>query len=59
MMTWKGCRRKQLWPNLRYDPSIYLEGLRKTMENISQDSQSSRQDMNLSHPEYEAGVLTT
>jgi hypothetical protein len=30
MMNWKGYGRNWSWPNLRYYPSIYLEGLRKT-----------------------------
>jgi hypothetical protein len=29
MMNWKGYGRKQSWPNLRYFPNIFLEGLRK------------------------------
>jgi hypothetical protein len=31
---WKGCERKRLWPNLRYYPRIFLEGLRKTMKDL-------------------------
>jgi hypothetical protein len=30
MINWKGCGRKQPWPNLRYYPGIALEGQRKT-----------------------------
>jgi hypothetical protein len=33
MMNWKGCGRKQPWPNLRYYASICMEGLRKTTNN--------------------------
>jgi hypothetical protein len=33
--------------------------MRKTEKNISQDSQSPDQDLNLGPPVYEAGVLTT
>jgi hypothetical protein len=29
-MNWKGCGRKQSWPDLRYYPGICLEGLRKS-----------------------------
>jgi hypothetical protein len=29
--NWKGCGRKRSWPNLRYYPSIFLQGLRKNM----------------------------
>jgi hypothetical protein len=40
-------------------PRIRLEGLRKTMKNLSQDSRSRGRDLNTGLPEYEAGVLTT
>jgi hypothetical protein len=59
MMNWKGCERKRSWPNLRYYPSICLEGPRKTVQNLSQDSWSPGRDLNPRPPEYEAGVLTT
>jgi hypothetical protein len=36
-MNWKEYERKH---NLRYYPRIYLERLRKTTKNLSQDSQS-------------------
>jgi hypothetical protein len=29
-MNWKGYGRKWSWPNLRYYPGIFLEGLWKT-----------------------------
>jgi hypothetical protein len=29
MMNWRGCGKKWSWPNLRYHPDTYLEGLRK------------------------------
>jgi hypothetical protein len=51
--------RKQLSPNLRYYPGIFLEGLRKTTKNLRQDSQSQGRDLNMGPTEYEAGVLTT
>jgi hypothetical protein len=44
------------WPNLRYYPSICLEGMRKPMKNISHDSQSLEKSLNPGHPEYKAGV---
>jgi hypothetical protein len=59
MMNWKGCVRKQSWPNLRYYPGICLAGPRKSTKNLSQDSWSLGQDLNLGPPEYEAQVLTT
>jgi hypothetical protein len=43
---------------LRYYASIHLEGLRKTTENLSQDSRSPVLDLN-PRPNYEARVLTT
>jgi hypothetical protein len=42
-----------------YYPSICLEELRKTMKKLSHDSQSPDSELNLGHPEYKAGVLTT
>lgn len=36
---WKWCGRKQLWSNFKCYPDIYLEGLRKTTNNLNQDSQ--------------------
>jgi hypothetical protein len=39
-------------------PEICLEGLRKTMKNLSQDSWSQDQDLNLRLPKSEAVVLT-
>jgi hypothetical protein len=58
-MNWKGCGRKLLYPNLRYYPGIYLEGLRKTTKTLSQGSRSSGLDLNSQPPEYEVAVLTT
>jgi hypothetical protein len=43
---------------LRYYLSICLEGLRNTVNSLSQDSQSLGQDLNPVPPEFEAGVLT-
>jgi hypothetical protein len=57
-MNWKEYGRKQSWPNLRYYPGICLEGLRETMKNVSQDSQSAGQDLKPGPSEYKAGVLT-
>jgi len=44
---------------VRYYPSICLEGLRKTVSNLSQDSQSPGQESNLETQKYETGVMTT
>jgi hypothetical protein len=35
MMNWNGCGRRRSWPNLRYYPSICLEGPKKTTRNLS------------------------
>jgi hypothetical protein len=40
------CGRKQLWPNLRYYPGIFVEGLRKTTNILSQGIWSPGQDLN-------------
>jgi hypothetical protein len=32
-MNWKGCGRKQSWPNLR-DPDICVEGLREVTKHL-------------------------
>jgi hypothetical protein len=39
--------------------SICLQGLKKTMKNLSQDSQSPGQELDLGVPEYEARMLTS
>jgi hypothetical protein len=55
-MNWKGHGSKQLWTNFKqYSGNI----LRKTIKNLSQDSQSPSQDLNLGPPKYKAGMLTT
>jgi hypothetical protein len=52
-----GCKRS--YPYFRYYPSICVEGLKKAMTSLSQDSRSPGRDWNSEPPEYEAGVLTT
>jgi hypothetical protein len=59
VMKTKGYGRKQSCPNLSYYPSIFMEGLRKAMRNLSQGGQSLGQDLNLEYPKYKTGVLTT
>jgi hypothetical protein len=59
MMNWKGCGRRQSWPNLRYYPGSCLEGLRKTAKTLSQNSWSPGPDLNQKLSKYEAGMLTT
>jgi hypothetical protein len=46
-MKYKVLGIKLLWPNLRYYPGSYLEELRNTTENISQDSRSPGWEENL------------
>jgi hypothetical protein len=59
-MKWKGYGRECSWAHLRYYyHGIYLHGLRKTTKNLSQDSWSPCQDLNMGPPKDEAGVLTT
>jgi hypothetical protein len=57
MINRKGCDRKWSWPNLRYYLGICLQGLRKAMKRLYQESQSPSQDLNPRPSEYEAGVL--
>jgi hypothetical protein len=59
MMNWKGFERKQSWPNLRYNPGICLDGLRKTKKDLSKDSWYLGWDFTQGPPKCEAGVLTT
>jgi hypothetical protein len=42
-----------------YYPSVRLEGLRKPMTNLSQDSVPLGREMNPGPTEYKAGVLMT
>jgi hypothetical protein len=57
-MNWKGCGRKRLWPNLTYYIGMFMEGLRKTTNNLSPDSRSPGRDLNLGPCKYEAELLT-
>jgi hypothetical protein len=44
---------------LRYYPSTFLEGLKKTKKNVSEDNWSLGQENHLGSPKYEAKVITT
>jgi hypothetical protein len=55
MVNWKVCGRTRSWPNLRYYPGIYLEGLRKTTKTLSHYSRYPVKDRNPGSLEYEAG----
>jgi len=48
-----------LWPILSYYLSIFVEGLRKTSYNPSEDSQPTYQEVSLRSPRYEVGALIT
>jgi hypothetical protein len=52
-------RKKRPLRNSSYYRGIYLEGLRKTTRNPSQDSRSPDRELNPGPHEYEAEVLTT
>jgi hypothetical protein len=41
----------------RYDPSIFLEGLIKTLKKFNQDSMSLSEDLSLRPPNCEAEML--
>jgi hypothetical protein len=58
-MNWKGCERKRPWPNLRYYVGIFLEGLRRIMNNLRQGSQYPGLDLKSGPLKNEARVLTT
>jgi hypothetical protein len=51
-MNWKG--RKWLWPNLRYFPELFLEGLNKTVRSVYHDRRWSGRDSKASSAEHEA-----
>jgi hypothetical protein len=57
-MSWKECGRKPSWPNfnVRELSRHVLEGLRKTMKNLSQGSRDPDRDLNAGLHEHEAGV---
>jgi hypothetical protein len=50
-MNWKGCERKRLWPSLRLFPIICQQVLRKTTNNLTQDSRCLDRDLVQSRPE--------
>jgi hypothetical protein len=54
MKNWKECGRKRSWPNLRYCPLMWLEGLGKTTKDLSHDNMSSDRDLKPGFPECEA-----
>lgn len=47
------------WTNLTYYLGICLEGLRKAIKELTQDSRPPERDLNLGPPEYKSQVLTT
>jgi hypothetical protein len=51
------CERKQLWCNLMHYPAIFLRGTEENHK-LSQESESSAQDLNSGPLKYKAEVLT-
>jgi hypothetical protein len=58
-MISQGCGRKEPSSDLMFCPSICLEGMRKSKNNLNQDSRCLGQDFNLGPPEYETEELIT
>jgi hypothetical protein len=56
-MNWEGCGRKQLLPDLRCCPAVYVQGLRKTMNVFSFNIWSVDGDLNLEHHKSEVRML--
>jgi hypothetical protein len=54
-INWKGSGRKYSLHNSRYYASS-LEGLRKTMKNVSLDSQCPNHDLSQAPPEYKSAI---
>jgi hypothetical protein len=52
------CGRRRSWPNARYCPGIFLEGLRKITNNLAQNSRYLGQDSNWTSDKYESRALT-
>lgn len=46
IIHFKRCARKRSWPNLRYYLHTFLQGLKKTSKNLSQDSWNSSRALN-------------
>jgi hypothetical protein len=57
VINWKEYGMKRSCFNLRYYPDICRQGLRRNKKSLSQDTRSSRRDLNPGSPE--CGVLTT
>jgi hypothetical protein len=58
-MNGKECRRKRSWPNLRLLSRNWLEGLRKSWENLSLNNLPPSWDLNLGPSKYEKGMPPT
>jgi hypothetical protein len=54
-MNWEGCEKKRLQHNLRYYPGVYLEGLAKTTENVTQSPDG---DLTQPTPGYKSKSVT-
>jgi hypothetical protein len=58
-MNCKGFGRKRSWPNLRFYPDVFLDGLRKATNSLHPGCPSPGRHLNPGPFENEAGVLTT
>jgi hypothetical protein len=56
MMNWEVSGRKRLWPNLRYNPEICLNVVKKITKIISQESGSPGRDLKPGPAEHKPGV---
>jgi len=57
IMNWNGAERKQIYSALKQNYGIFLEQLRNSKENFSQDTRFSGRDSNRSHPEQHSQAL--
>jgi hypothetical protein len=51
-MDWKRCGKSRSWPNLRYCPEIYLEGLGESRRDLMEDNRCPGRDSNPTSPEH-------
>jgi hypothetical protein len=57
LYSWKRRGKKQSWPNLRYYPCNSLKVQKKTMKNLSQDSQCLSQDLKQAPSKHKSKTL--
>jgi hypothetical protein len=56
MMNWKGCGRRQSWPNFKLLSQHLPGGTEDNHKNLSEDNRSPSRDLKLGLLEYESGV---